>query len=49
MRTSLSEVRMPKTKVVFYREADGTVPVLEWLDELPKPALVKCRVKIDRL
>jgi phage-related protein len=40
---------MPKTKVVFYREADGRVPVLEWLDELPKPALVKCRVKIDRL
>src|SRR5271166_2514713 len=40
---------MPQTRVVFYREADGTVPVLEWLDALPRPAVVKCRVKIDRL
>lgn len=22
---------MPETKVVFYRESDGTVPVLDWL------------------
>ena len=40
---------MPQTKVVFYRETDGTVPVLEWLDALPRPAVVKCRVKLDRL
>src|SRR6266702_1030104 len=40
---------MPQTKVVFYREADGTVPVLQWLDDLPRPAVVKCRVKLDRL
>jgi phage-related protein len=40
---------MPQTKLVFYREADGTVPVLEWLDGLPRPAIVKCRVKLDRL
>ena len=25
---------MPKTKVVFYKEHDGTVPILEWLDSL---------------
>jgi phage-related protein len=41
--------RMPRTKVVYYREADGAVPVLEWLAELPRPALVKCRVKLERL
>jgi phage-related protein len=40
---------MPQTKVVFFKEADGTVPVLEWFDGLPGPAVVKCRVKIDRL
>ena len=40
---------MPRTRVVFYREADGTVPVLEWLDRLPRRALVKCRVKLERL
>src|SRR5438477_6652737 len=42
-------MQMPRTKVVLYRETDGTVPVLEWLDSLPRPALVKCRVKLDRL
>jgi phage-related protein len=40
---------MPQTRVVFYRELDGTVPLLEWLDEVPRAALVKCRVKIERL
>lgn len=40
---------MPKTKVVFYREDDGTVPVLDWLDSLPTKAQDKCRVKIERL
>jgi phage-related protein len=40
---------MPKTKVVFFKEDDGTVPTLEWLDYLPKKALDKCRVRIERL
>jgi phage-related protein len=40
---------MPQTRVVFYRERDGTVPVLEWLDTIPRPALIKCRVKLERL
>ena len=40
---------MPKTKVVFYREDDGSVPILEWLDSLPERALDKCTVRIERL
>lgn len=40
---------MPRTKVVFYREADGTVPVLEWFGSLPAKAQDKCRVRIQRL
>src|SRR5579864_9635573 len=40
---------MPRTRIVFYREEDGTVPLLQWLDALPRAAVVKCRVKIDRL
>ena len=40
---------MPQTQVVFYREDDGTVPMVDWLDALPKKALDKCRVKIGRL
>jgi phage-related protein len=40
---------MPKTRVVFYREDDGSVPILEWLDLLPPKALDKCTVRIERL
>ena len=40
---------MPKTRVVFYREADGSVPVLDWFGGLPARAQDKCRVKIQRL
>jgi hypothetical protein len=40
---------MPKTEVLFYKEDDGSVPVLEWLDSLHKKALDKCTVRIERL
>ena len=40
---------MPQTQVVFFREDDGTVPMLDWLDNLPAKVLDKCRVKIERL
>ena len=40
---------MPKTNVVFYCEADGSVPVLEWLDGIPEKAQDKCRVRLERL
>ena len=40
---------MPQTLVVFYRDDEGTVPILDWFDTLPEKAIDKCRVKIDRL
>ncbi len=40
---------MPQTHIVFYREDDGTVPVLEWLDSLNDKARAKCLVRIERL
>ncbi|HEY3914582.1 MAG TPA: type II toxin-antitoxin system RelE/ParE family toxin [Verrucomicrobiae bacterium] len=40
---------MPKTKVIFYKEDDGSVPILEWLDSLQEKALDKCTVRIERL
>jgi phage-related protein len=40
---------VPKTRVVFYREADGAVPVLEWFDGLPAKVQDKCRIRIQRL
>ncbi len=40
---------MPRIQVVFFREGDGSVPVLDWLDRLPERAVVKCRLRIERL
>jgi phage-related protein len=40
---------MPATKVVFYLDDDGSVPLLEWLDELPKKARGKCIARLERL
>lgn len=40
---------MPKTRVVFYCDDDGGVPLLDWFDALPDKARTKCRVRIERL
>lgn len=40
---------MPRTRVVFYKDREGNVPVLEWLDGLPAKIQDKCVVKIERL
>ena len=40
---------MPGTRVVFYQEEDGTVPLLEWFGGLTRKAVVKCRIRIERL
>ena len=43
---------MPQTRVVFYQDADGTCPVLEWLADLKREnpkAFAKCLVRIERL
>src|SRR3989442_9108661 len=40
---------MTNTKVLLYKENDGSVPMLEWLDSLPTKALDKCTVRIERL
>ncbi len=40
---------MPKTQVVLYQKANGSVPLLDWLDKLPKRAQVKCLARIERL
>jgi len=33
----------------MFQEADGTVPLLKWLDRLPEKVQQKCLVKIQRL
>ena len=41
---------MPQTEVYFFREPkDSSVPLLEWLDDLPSKVQGKCTARIDRL
>ena len=40
---------MPRMRLVFYQETDGTVPVLAWLDSLTPKAQDKCRLRLERL
>jgi len=40
---------MPTTRVVLFREANGTVPLFDWFDGLPKKVVVKCRLRLERL
>ena len=36
-------------RIVFYREGDGSVPILRWLEKLPLKARDKCLVRLVRL
>jgi phage-related protein len=40
---------MPATEVVFFQEEDGSVPILEWLTDLPQRVRLKCLAKLARL
>ena len=40
---------MPQTRLVYYREENGTVPIVEWLARLPRKANTKCHVYLTRL
>ena len=40
---------MPRVEVLFYREKDGRVPMVEWLDDLPPKARTKCVYALERL
>lgn len=40
---------MPTTGVLLYRESDGTVPLVDWLDSLNRGAQAKCLARLKRL
>lgn len=40
---------MPAVEVVLIKEADGTVPLIDWLDRLPMKARAKCVAALTRL
>ena len=40
---------MPKTDVIFFKEGNGDIPIIDWLDELPARVQDKCLAKLKRL
>jgi hypothetical protein len=40
---------MPQTPVAFFKDDDGSVPMLDWLHNIPRKAAAKCIVAIERL
>jgi len=40
---------MPKTGIAIFKDDDGSVPLLRWLDRQPKKVKAKCIEKIELL
>jgi phage-related protein len=40
---------LARTEVCFYKDEDGSVPLIRWLDALPKKVQLKCTERISRL
>jgi phage-related protein len=36
-------------EIIFFRDAHGRVPLLDWLDSLPDKARLKCLARLQRL
>ena len=49
MFANLVTKAVPRTKIILYQEGEGTVPLLEWLEELPTKAQLKCLARLERL
>lgn len=41
--------RVPRVRVIIYKEDDGRVPMVEWVEALPKKVREKCFEWIERL
>jgi len=40
---------MPAIDVILFQEADGTVPFVDWLDDLPAVARDRCLARLSLL
>jgi hypothetical protein len=40
---------VPPIHLVLFRETDGSVPLQDWLDDLPAKVVVKCIARLERL
>jgi phage-related protein len=46
---NIKEKIVPRVEVVLYCEADGRVPVRDWLDRVPSKVRDKCLAALERL
>jgi transcriptional regulator with XRE-family HTH domain len=40
---------LPRTEVIYFREKDGSTPIVDWFDDLPAGAVFKCLARLARL
>ena len=40
---------MPSVELILFREEDNTVPLVNWLRDLPPKPRDKCIIKMERL
>jgi phage-related protein len=40
---------LAKVEVVYFREDQGSIPILDWFDALPPGAILKCLTRLGRL
>lgn len=40
---------MPVTDIILFRDKKGNVPLLDWFHKIPRKAVVKCRIGLERL
>ncbi len=40
---------MPRTKIYLYRTKKGSIPLRDWLDDLPTKVQIKCIERIEEL
>ena len=40
---------MARVELLFFKESDGSIPLVEWLDGLQQKAREKCLVRLERL
>lgn len=40
---------MPRTELIFFKETDGLVPLVRWLDRLQEKAREKCFVRLEEM
>lgn len=40
---------MPRTEIILFKDDDGSVPLIEWLEEQSEKVRIKCLARIEEL